>query len=357
MQETSISWADYSLGTVHGCSKVSAGCDHCYAERVSHRFNHTELPWTLENADENISTKEEKLDEPKRVSEGSFIFVNSMSDLFHSKVPEEFIRRHARLARQTPRHIYQILTKRPARAAHMDIDWPENVWIGTSVEDERVVPRIDMLRDVSASTKFVSFEPLIGSVGDVDLTGIDWAIVGGESGPEHREMDHAWAREILDAARRDDVAFYFKQSAARQPERGQALTVVREDGVKIQQEIREIPDLPEVTIEARSQQTEQDTLVTDGGVDDEPPELDEVMDFPDEPRTDERRWIVLFEEDYDNVAIDPNGNVGVLVDIEQTGELFRLAGQTLSSLSHRDAEPDEPIRDLIEALEEVLDDE
>lgn len=107
----------------------------------------------------------------------------------------------------------------------------------------------------------------------------------------------------------------------------------------------------------RSRPEEQTKLVTDGGVDEEPPELGEVMDFPDEPRTDDRRWIVLFEEDYDNVAIDPNGNVGVLVDIEQTGELFRLAGQTLSSLSHRDAEPDEPIRDLIEALEEVLDDE
>ena len=98
-------------------------------------------------------------------------------------------------------------------------------------------------------------------------------------------------------------------------------------------------------------------IVTDGGVDEEPPELGEVMDFPDEPRTDDRRWIVLFEEDYDNVALDTNGNVGVLVDIEQTGELFRLAGQTLASLSHRNAEPDEPIRDLIEALEEVLDDD
>lgn len=259
MQETEISWADYSLGTVHGCSKVSAGCDHCYAERISHRFNHTEKPWDLENAEENITIREDKIDEPKRVDEGAFIFVNSMSDLFHSLVPEEFIRRHARLARETPRHVYQILTKRPGRAAHLDIEWPANVWIGTSVEDHRVLERIDMLRDVDAETLFVSFEPLIGPVGQPDLEGIDWAIVGGESGPDHREMDHVWARNILKAARRDDVAFFFKQSSARQPETGQALTVKR-DGVSVQKEIREVPDLPAVTEEARSTATEQATL-------------------------------------------------------------------------------------------------
>lgn len=266
MQETAIAWTDETWNPVHGCSKVSAGCDHCYAERISRQYDHTEHPWTNEHAEENVSLRPDKLDEPKHIDEGTRIFVNSMSDLFHSQVPNEFIGRVLDVARATPRHVYQILTKRPGRAAHMDVEWPGNVWLGTSVEDQRVVERIDLLRQADASTLFVSFEPLIGPVENVDLTGIDWAIVGGESGPEYREMDHSWAREILDAARRNDVAYFFKQSSARQPERGQALTVEREDGVTVQREIREMPDLPEVTVNARSQQTEQDTLVTDGGV-------------------------------------------------------------------------------------------
>lgn len=150
--------------------------------------------------------------------------------------------------------IFQILTKRPGRAAHMALQWPPNVWIGTSVEDADVVERIDLLRDCDAETLFVSFEPLLGPVGDVDLSGYDWAIVGGESGPGYREMDHEWAREIRQRCERDDVAFFFKQSAARQPECGTALSMERQYGEKTvyeQHEIREMPDLHDAVVRAR----------------------------------------------------------------------------------------------------------
>lgn len=254
MQESAIAWTDRTWNPVHGCSKVSAGCDNCYASRISRQYGHTEHPWTNEHARENVSERPDKLEEPFGM-EPSRIFVNSMSDLFHSVVSDEFIRDVFRTMRQCPEHVFQILTKRPGRAAHMDLSWPENVWMGTSVEDERVVDRVDLLRDCPAETLFISFEPLIGPVGDVDLSGYSWAIVGGESGPDdvRREMDHEWARDILRQCREQDVAFFFKQSSARQPERGTALTVKNEDfGVYEQREIREMPALPEMTERARS---------------------------------------------------------------------------------------------------------
>jgi len=256
MQESDISWTDWTWNPTHGCSRASAGCDNCYAERISRQYGHTEKPWTNEHAAENVTVRPEKLDEPYQLDEPATIFVNSMSDLFHSEVPSEFIREVFGAMRNTPEHVYQILTKRPGRARFMELDWPPNVWIGTSVEDERVTDRLDLLRDCPADTRFVSFEPLIGPVGEVDLTDYDWAIVGGESGPadERREMDHAWARDILRQCRRDDTAFYFKQSSARNPETGTALTVKNEDyGVYEQREIREVPEPSEAVQRAREQ--------------------------------------------------------------------------------------------------------
>lgn len=253
MQESNIAWTDQTWNPTHGCSKVSAGCDNCYAERISRQYNHTEYEWMNEHAAENVSERPDKLEEPYDI-EPSRIFVNSMSDLFHSQVSEEFIREVFAVMRNCPEHVFQILTKRPGRAAHMTLEWPENVWMGTSVEDERVVERIDMLADTPAQTRFVSFEPLIGPVGELDLAAIDWAIVGGESGPDdaRREMDHAWARDILRQCRRDDVAYFFKQSSARQPERGQRLTVHNEEyGTYEQRKIVEMPDLPEATRRTR----------------------------------------------------------------------------------------------------------
>lgn len=256
MQPSNIAWTDQTWNPTHGCSRASAGCDNCYAERISRQYGHTEHEWTLEHADENVSERPEKLEEPYNVTEPSRIFVNSMSDLFHSHISDGYIRDVFAVMRNCPHHVFQILTKRPGRAAHMELDWPPNVWMGTSVEDNRVTSRIDLLRECDADTLFISFEPLIGPVGDVDLSGYDWAIVGGESGPDdvRREMDHEWAREILDQCRGYDVAYFFKQSSARQPETGTRLTVENEKfGIYEQRKIREMPEFHPAVVEARKQ--------------------------------------------------------------------------------------------------------
>lgn len=254
MQESAIAWTEQTWNPTHGCSKVSAGCDNCYAERISRQYGHTGHEWTNEHAAENVTERPGKLEEPYKLDEPKRIFVNSMSDLFHSAISDEFIQDVFAVMRNCPHHIFQVLTKRPGRAAHMTVDWPPNVWLGTSVEDRRVVNRIELLADAQAETLFVSFEPLIGPVGDVDLSAIDWAIVGGESGPDdvRREMDHSWARDIYRQCRNQGVAFFFKQSSARQPERGTMLTVENEDhGVYEQREIQEMPKLHPAVTRAR----------------------------------------------------------------------------------------------------------
>ena len=251
--DTNIAWTDETWNPVHGCSKVSAGCDHCYAERISRQYGHTDHEWTNEHAAENVTIRPDKLEEPYALDEPRRIFVNSMSDLFHARVTDEFIREVFAVMRNCPHHVFQILTKRPGRAAHLPIDWPPNVWMGTSVEDDRVAElRLDMLRGCDAELLFVSFEPLIGPVGDVDLSGIDWAIVGGESGPDYREMDHEWAREILEQCRNYGTKFFFKQSAGPRPETGTRLTVENEEfGIYEQREIREVPEPHPAVTQAR----------------------------------------------------------------------------------------------------------
>ena len=252
MQESAIAWTDQTWNPVHGCSKVSEGCRNCYAAKISRQYDHTTKPWTNEYTRENVTEHPEKLEEPYTLDEPSRIFVNSMSDLFHSVVTDEFIHAVFGVMRNCPHHIFQILTKRPGRAAHMALDWPPNVWMGTSVEDHRVADRLDLLRACDAETLFVSFEPLIGSVGNIDLSGYDWAIVGGESGLNYREMDHDWAGEILEACRRDDVAFFFKQSAARHPERNPYLTLANpETGLHEQRKIQEMPAIAPAVQKAR----------------------------------------------------------------------------------------------------------
>jgi protein gp37 len=267
MQESAISWTEYTWNPSHGCSAVSDGCTNCFAERISHQYQHTEHPWTNEYAEQNVSVHPEKLDEPYAIDEPAFVFVNSMSDLFHSRVPNAFIEDVFAVMRNCPHVVFQILTKRPGRAAHMPLDWPENVWMGTSVEDERVTERLDLLRDCAAETLFVSFEPLIGPVGDIDLSDYDWAIVGGESGPDdvRREMDHAWARAIYRASRKQDVAFYFKQSSARTSEQGTALTVYNDEHeIYEQRRIREVPD-PAPAVQRARQTLRPERVAAAGG--------------------------------------------------------------------------------------------
>jgi protein gp37 len=228
MADTSIEWTDATWNPVAGCTVLTAGCTKCYAMRMAARLEAMRVEkyagltrksggrakWTgkikLDHASLEIPTYWKK---PRRV------FVNSMSDLFHEKVPQEFVLRVWKVMEATPHHTYQILTKRPDRMATV-LTSPgfvvlSNVWLGTSVEDGRVLHRIDELRAAPAAIRFISFEPLIGSVADGNLSGIHWAIVGGESGPQARPMDPVWIDEIFDLCTDADAAFFFKQWGGR----------------------------------------------------------------------------------------------------------------------------------------------
>lgn len=224
MAETSIEWTDATWNPVAGCTVLSAGCTNCYAMRMAARLEAMGVPkykgLTRKSGARAVWTgkmrpDEQSLDTPRRWTKPRKVFVNSMSDLFHDKVPTTFILRVWQVMKETPRHTYQILTKRPDRMAEVlcgpEFDILPNVWLGTSVEDERVIHRLDELRDVPAVVRFVSFEPLIGSVADGDLTDIQWAIVGGESGPRAREMKPEWVDEIKVMCDRSGAAFFFKQ--------------------------------------------------------------------------------------------------------------------------------------------------
>lgn len=264
-QATSIEWSDVTWGPVHGCSRVSTGCKNCYAETLSLRYGHTKAPWTARNAAENVLLKPHKLREPLSgakawrglgpaaaaagKTDGKLVFVNSMSDLFHEEIPDDYIAEVFAVMALAQRHTFQVLTKRPermrallgdaamfagavewaARDAGHQIEympWPlPNVWLGVSIENRKWVQRADVLRATPAAVRFISAEPLLGPLvrdgwaadgrgrvfdeerwwqdgyegPDLDLADIDWLIVGGESGPGHRPMNPQWARDLRDA--------------------------------------------------------------------------------------------------------------------------------------------------------------
>lgn len=225
---TIISWTNQTWNPTTGCSRASAGCDNCYAERLSLKFGWSKLEWTGANAKENVICHPERLRKPYQIKEPSRIFVNSMSDLFHPVIPPSFRSQVFDVMADTPQHTYQVLTKRPHIAAKWGGPWPENIWMGTSVEDERVIERVDQLRQCRAAVRFLSIEPLIGPLPSLNLEGIHWVIVGGESGPGFRPMEQAWARTIRDKCLEAGVPFFFKQSAAFRTECGTSLQ--HEDG-------------------------------------------------------------------------------------------------------------------------------
>lgn len=229
---TAISWTNETWNPVTGCSRVSDGCRYCYAERLSLERGWSRVPWTAANAAENVRLRPERLGQPFRWREPRRVFVNSMSDLFHEMVPDEFIHRVMDVVEQTP-HTYQVLTKRSERLRRWE-RWPANLWMGVSVEDDRVRHRIDDLRACGAAVRFISAEPLIGPL-DLRgrLDGIHWVIVGGESGPHMtddnpRRMRMEWARAVRDACVAAGVAFFYKQDAGRRTELRPWL--VEEDG-------------------------------------------------------------------------------------------------------------------------------
>lgn len=228
MNKTIIAWTDVTWNPTPGCSHVSDGCRNCYAETLSLRRGWTKAPWTANHAAENVQLKPHKLNEPRRRTQASRIFVDSTSDAFHPLVPDDYLRQMWQVMLDCPQHTFQILSKRPERAALWPGPWAPNIWMGTSVEDARVVHRIATLRQCGAQTRFLSCEPLLGPLGAIDLAGIHWLICGGESGPGFRPMDHAWARELRDGCAAQGVPFFFKQSAAFRTETGTALR--EEDG-------------------------------------------------------------------------------------------------------------------------------
>lgn len=219
---SSIEWTEATWNPVVGCTVLSPGCTNCYAMRMAARLEAmgqakytgvTRKTGGRHKWNGRINLDHASLDLPKKWKTGRTIFVNSMSDLFHSKVPLEYIKLVFATMLATPQHTYQVLTKRPDRAAELakDLPWPKHVWIGTSVENADYVDRIDFLRRTPAAVKFLSLEPLLGPLEDLNLNGIDWAIAGGESGPGARPMQPEWVRSIRDQCIKAKVAFHFKQ--------------------------------------------------------------------------------------------------------------------------------------------------
>jgi protein gp37 len=217
-QYSDIEWTDRTWNPVTGCTKISQGCKHCYAERMAKRLQAMGSERYVKGF--RVALHPDVIDAPRRWQKPSKVFVNSMSDLFHVRVPDAFIRRVFAMMQECHRHSFQLLTKRSDRLAAMasSLPWPPNLWIGVSVEDNRVVDRIDHLRSVPAPIRFLSCEPLIGPLDDLDLTGISWVIVGGESGPKARPMQPAWVESIKVQCESQRVAFFFKQWGAFGPD-------------------------------------------------------------------------------------------------------------------------------------------
>lgn len=264
---TAIEWTDATWNPVTGCSKVSEGCRNCYAAALAPRLaamgqkGYTDLPWTKPNAHLNVHMHADRLDAPLRWAKPRRIFVNSMSDLFHELVPFEFVDRVFAVMALAPRHTFQVLTKRPERMAdYFDpeklperelaileavrglagdkgapdrgegVEWLlkdrgpilplPNAWLGTSVEDKRVLGRVDHLRRIPAAVRFLSCEPLIGPLDGLDLEDMHWVIVGGESGHGHRPIEAGWVRDIRTQTEEAGAAFFFKQWGGATPKAG-----------------------------------------------------------------------------------------------------------------------------------------
>jgi protein gp37 len=226
--KSSIEWTEATWNPVTGCSRISTGCDNCYALTLAKRLKAMGNPKYQNDGDPRtsgpgfaVTQHDDALELPRRWRTPRMVFVNSMSDLFHAKVTTDFIREVFDVMAATP-HTYQVLTKRPLRAVRLaaSLPWPTNIWMGVSVETNEQAWRVDALRKVPAAVRFVSAEPLLGSLDDVDLTDVDWLIAGGESGPRFRPVDVEWIRELRDRCIDADTAFFFKQYGGVTPKAG-----------------------------------------------------------------------------------------------------------------------------------------
>jgi protein gp37 len=208
---TSIEWTERTWNPLTGCTKISPGCTHCYAERMAYRLQAMGQPNYVNGFD--LTVHEHMLEQPLRWKKPQMIFVNSMSDLFHHGVPIDFIQKTFDVMRRASWHTFQVLTKRSQRLIDLAplIEWPPNVWMGVSVENQHYTLRIEHLSRARARVKFLSLEPLLGPLTNLDLRAIDWVIVGGESGPHARPMSEAWVTDIRDQCLAAGVPFFFKQ--------------------------------------------------------------------------------------------------------------------------------------------------
>lgn len=215
MAQSSIEWTEMTWNPTTGCTKVSAGCKFCYAEIMSKRLKAMGVEKYADGF--KIRTHENQLNIPYTWKQAKIVFVNSMSDLFHKDVPLDFIKKVFAVMNDNPQHVFQVLTKRAERLfeVHKELKWTHNIWMGVSVEDEKVIDRIDFLRKTKARVKFLSCEPLIGPLPNLNLKKIDWVIVGGESGHRPRPMDADWVLDIQEQCEKFDVAFFFKQWGGR----------------------------------------------------------------------------------------------------------------------------------------------
>ncbi len=224
MAQSSIEWTEMTWNPTTGCNKVSQGCKNCYAEIMSRRLKAMGVE-KYENGFE-LTLHEDVLTHPYSWKKPRIVFVNSMSDLFHEKVPLEFIQKTFEVMNDCSHHTFQVLTKRAWRLRELSdkLTWTENIWMGTSIENEKVLHRKNELIESGAKIKFLSLEPLLGPLPNLDFEGIDWAIVGGESGPGARELKKDWVLDIRDKCQKTGVHFFFKQwGGVRKKEHGRKL--------------------------------------------------------------------------------------------------------------------------------------
>jgi len=224
-----IEWTEVTWNPTTGCDRISKGCDNCYALALAKRLKAMGVVKYQNDGDVRtsgpgfgVTLHPDTLNQPYSWRAPRTVFVNSMSDLFHAKVPLGYVRQVFQVIADTPQHTYQVLTKRSTRLRKVadKLDWPTNLWMGVSVENTEQLRRVDDLRTVPASVRFLSCEPLLGPLDDLNLDGISWVITGGESGPHARPVEPAWVRNIRDACQEVDVAFFHKQWGGRTPKAG-----------------------------------------------------------------------------------------------------------------------------------------
>lgn len=251
MTRSSIEWTEVTWNPATGCDRISAGCDNCYALALAKRLKAMGSPrYQVDGHPRTsgpgfaVSEHPEALDTPRNWRSPRLVFVNSMSDLFHARISTDFISDVFKTMHETPQHTYQILTKRPKRAVRIaeSLPWPANIWLGVTVENLDSSWRIDELRRTPAKVKFVSAEPLLGPLSNLNLGGIDWLIAGGESGPRFRQVDASWVRELRDSCTEQQVAFFFKQWGGRTPKaNGRTLDGKTYDGMPQRQPLQSTP--------------------------------------------------------------------------------------------------------------------